>query len=67
MAEIKESAEREYYRYKCKHYGDGSGICYLFSGWSANHKSHITIGCTANAKCRRMRNYDKKHKDNAEN
>lgn len=62
-----ETPEREYYRYKCKHYGDGSGICYLQSGWSTDHKSHITIGCTANAKCRRMKNYDKNHKDNAEN
>lgn len=32
MEEIKESVDREYYRYKCKHYCDGSGICGYFSG-----------------------------------
>lgn len=61
MAEIKESADREYYRYKCKHYCDGSGICGYFSGWQPNRMTHIAIGCTATANCPRMKRYDKLH------
>lgn len=49
--------ERENYRMKCKHLGM-EDMCFLHSG--GNGYSHITMACNCN--CRRMKNYDRKHK-----
>ena len=59
---MKETTERMLYRMKCKHYVEGSGGCVLNSlqprckyGW------HFLARCTGD--CRRMKNYDKKIKE----
>lgn len=51
--------ERETYRTKCKHHSY-EDVCCLKSGW--NGSFHMTWGC--DCKCRRMRNWDKKHNYN---
>ena len=48
---------RENYRMKCKHLGM-EDMCFLHSG--GNEYFHITMACNCN--CRRMKNYDRKHK-----
>ena len=57
---MNETTERMLYRMKCKHYVEGSEFCALRSrvyyGW------HLLSPCDGD--CRRMKNYDKKIKQN---
>lgn len=57
---MRESKERREYRGKCKHRGMYEK-CYKKSGFYGN--LHISIGCTSDTKCPRMKRYDKLHKE----
>ena len=65
-----ESKEREAYRMKCKHYGT-DGVC-----WKLSHSlgqwhgivfaplvGHITMRCTPDCGCERMKRWDKMNKE----
>lgn len=58
MAEQDEPVERMRYRLGCK-YCTAYQTCMKNSGYLAAG-IHVTIGCTPDSKCRRMRNFDKK-------
>ena len=53
-----EPAERAWHREQCKH--NSYGNCCKRSGWYGPNV-HITIGCTPNCDCRRMKIFDTKH------
>ena len=53
-----ESLERMEHRMGCKHYPYGN--CFKRSGYYGPHL-HITMGCTPNCDCRRMKIFDTKH------
>ena len=53
-----EPLERMEHRMGCKHYSYGN--CYKRSGYYGPHL-HITMGCTPNCDCRRMKIFDTKH------
>ena len=58
---MNETTERMLYRMKCKYYVEGSNGCALLqpilkNGWN------LLLRCDGN--CRRMKNYDKKIKQN---
>lgn len=67
---MNESKEREAYRKACRYYGvDGSCYNYstvLYSGCVCYQieRGHVSIICTPDCDCARMRRYDKLHKLN---
>lgn len=58
MKKPKEPMARTAHRFTCKHYS--YGICIKQSGF-VGPGVHITIGCTPNSNCRRMKIYDTKN------
>ena len=66
-----ESPERREYREKCKYYAEMSGHCHKQSGPCmpkfgfpyAHMTAYIDINCTPDAKCARMKRFDKLHKE----
>lgn len=64
-----ETTERTLYRMACKHYLEPQGLCARMSHckgggkFTIGYKPYaIDFGCTEDAKCPRMRRYDKIHK-----
>lgn len=53
-----EPTERAIHRFECKHYSYGN--CCKRSGYYGP-TLHITMGCTPNCDCRRMKIFDTKH------
>lgn len=53
-----EPGDRAFHRATCKH--NSYGNCCKRSGWYGP-SVHITMGCTPNCGCRRMKIYDTKH------
>lgn len=54
-----ETPERRAYREKCGYRDEWNEQCYLRSG--SDGKCFYEAACSANANCRRMKMYDKKH------
>lgn len=55
-----ETPERKAYREKCRHYGV-EGFCRGLS--KCGHGCAYDVMCSENAQCRRMKRYDKEHKE----
>lgn len=61
--DMTESKEREAYRKKCRHYGV-EGNCRGLS--KCGHGCAYDVMCSEDAQCRRMKRYDKEHKEENE-